>query len=147
MLTCLDGILLCGQTVGIVAHGVQHIEALLTLVAGIDIAGNIAKGMAYMKSCPTRIREHVQHVELLLVLVLHHAISAIFHPSLLPFLFDVSEIVIHSIYVLIVSVHINLGCKDTKYFRQKNKRNTKKYVLMFLCLKNSTFTLWSWSQL
>ena len=37
MLTCLDGILLCRQTVGIVAHRVQYVETLQTLIAGIDV--------------------------------------------------------------------------------------------------------------
>ena len=99
MLSSLDGILLSRQTIGIVSHGVQHVEALLTLIAGIDITGDIAQRMTYVQASSTRIREHVQHVELLLRLVLHHTIGAILYPSLLPFLFDVSKIVIHCIFV------------------------------------------------
>ena len=105
VLTCLDGILLSRKSVSIVSHRIQHVEALLTLVASIDITGDVAKGMTHVQACSTRIREHVQHIELLLVLVLHHAIGSILHPSLLPFLFDFSEIVVHCIFVLIVSVH------------------------------------------
>ena len=114
MLTCLDGILLSRQSIGIITHRVQHVETLLALISGIDITGDIAKRMTHMQTCSRWIREHVQYVEFLLLLVLHYAIGTIFHPSLLPFLFDFSEIVIHCcIFILIVSVHINLGCKDT----------------------------------
>ena len=37
VLTGLDGVLLGRQSVGVVAHRVQHVEALLALVAGIDV--------------------------------------------------------------------------------------------------------------
>ena len=41
MLTSLDGILLCRQAIGIVAHRVQHVVTTQTLVTRIDIACNI----------------------------------------------------------------------------------------------------------
>ena len=50
VLSCLYGILLCWQAVGVVSHGVEHIVALQALVAGIDIAGDIAERMADMES-------------------------------------------------------------------------------------------------
>ena len=42
VLASLDGILLGWQAIGVIAHGVEHVEALLTLVAGIDVACYIA---------------------------------------------------------------------------------------------------------
>ncbi|CDC24623.1 unknown [Prevotella sp. CAG:386] len=51
MLTGLDGILLGWQTVCVVTHWVKHVESVQALVAGIDVAGYIAQGMAYMQAC------------------------------------------------------------------------------------------------
>ena len=99
MLARLDGILLGRQSVGIVAHGVEHVEALLALVTGIDIAGNIAQRMAHMQACPTRVREHVEHVKLLLGGIFGDTIGLLFHPSLLPLFLNVSEIVFHLFFV------------------------------------------------
>ena len=95
MLSCLDGILLGGQSVGIIAHGVEHVKALLTLETRIDIAGNITQRMAHMQSRTAGIGEHVEHIKLLFAVVFGHLIGFLFHPSLLPFLLNVSEIVIH----------------------------------------------------
>ena len=60
----LDGILLGRQSIAVVAHGVEHIEALQPFVAGIDVAGNVAEGVTHMQSRTTGIGEHVQHVVL-----------------------------------------------------------------------------------
>ena len=111
MLTCLDGILLSRQTVGIVAHGVQHVVAVQPLVACIDIRCDISQRVSYVQTCTAGVGEHVQHIELLLVLVLHYTIRAVFHPSFLPFLFNLSEIVFHNIYLFFI-VSIIPICKD-----------------------------------
>ena len=95
MLTRLDGILLGGKSIGIVAHRVQDIEALQSLVASIDIAGDVSQRMTHMQACPTGVWEHVEYVEFLLVFVFGDAIGTILHPSFLPLLFDVSEVIIH----------------------------------------------------
>ena len=42
MLPCLDSILFSRQSIGIVSHRVEHIEATQTLVAGKDIGSNVA---------------------------------------------------------------------------------------------------------
>ena len=42
VLTCLNGILLGGQTIGVKTHGMQYVEALQTFVTRVYIAGNIA---------------------------------------------------------------------------------------------------------
>ena len=64
VLSCLDGILFCWQSVGIVAHGVEDIVALKTLVARIYVAGDVAERMAHMQTGSAWIGEHVEDVEL-----------------------------------------------------------------------------------
>ena len=106
MLSCLYGILLGRQSVGIVAHGVQHVEALLPLVAGVDVAGDVAQRMAHMQTRPAGIGEHVEHIEFLLVLIFGHSIELLLVPPLMPFLFNLSEVVFH----IDISVFV---CKGT----------------------------------
>ena len=50
VLTCLDSILLSRQTISIVTHRVQHVIAIETLVASIDVAGDIAKWVTYVQT-------------------------------------------------------------------------------------------------
>ena len=57
-----DGVLLCGQAEGIPAHRVQHVEAAHALVAGHDVGGGVALGMADVQSVTRGIGEHVEHV-------------------------------------------------------------------------------------
>ena len=102
VLTCLDGVLLSRQSVGVVAHGVQHVIALQPLVAGIDVAGNVAERVSHMQTGTTGVREHVEHVIFLFLRVLHYAIGTVLHPSLLPFLFNVSEVVFHCYFVVML---------------------------------------------
>ena len=100
MLSGLDGILFGGQSVGIIAHGVQHIETLQTLEACIDITGDIAEWMAHMQARTAGVREHVEHIEFLFVLVFGNLIRLVLHPALLPFLLDFSEIVFHICFII-----------------------------------------------
>ena len=93
MLTRLDGILFCGQAVGVVSHGVEDIEALQTLVAGIDVAGDVAEGMSHVQTCAAGIGEHVQDIELLAVLVFCYLVCLPLSPELVPFLLDFPEII------------------------------------------------------
>ncbi len=51
VLTCLDGILLGRQTVSIVTHWVQDVKAVQTLVASIDVAGDIAQWVTNVQTC------------------------------------------------------------------------------------------------
>ena len=51
VLTCLDSILLCRQTISIVTHRVQYVESVQTLVACIDIASDITKWVTYVQTC------------------------------------------------------------------------------------------------
>ena len=50
VLTCLDSILLCRQSVSIVTHRVQYVESVQTLVACIDIASDITKWVTYVQT-------------------------------------------------------------------------------------------------
>ena len=95
MLAGLDGILLGRQTIGIVTHRVEDIEAFQTLVARIDVAGDVSKGMTHMQTGSRRIGEHVEDVELGLVCLFGHLVGTFLCPRLLPAGFDVSEVVIH----------------------------------------------------
>ena len=51
VLTCLDSILLCRQSVSIVTHRVQYVKSVQTLVACIDIASDITKWVTYVQTC------------------------------------------------------------------------------------------------
>ena len=100
MLARLDGILLGRQAEGVVAHWVQHVEAAEPLVAGKNVRGDVAQGMADVQSRARRVREHVQDIELGLVLVDHRLEGAVGDPARLPFAFNLFEIVIHGVYLL-----------------------------------------------
>ena len=50
VLTSLDSILLCRQSVSIVTHRVQYVESVQTLVACIDIASDITKWVTYVQT-------------------------------------------------------------------------------------------------
>ena len=50
VLTCLDSILLCRQSVSIVTHRVQYVKSVQTLVACIDIASDITKWVTYVQT-------------------------------------------------------------------------------------------------
>ena len=93
VLTRLDGVLFGRQSVGIIAHRVEHIEALQPLVACIDVAGDVAQGMADVQSRTAGIGEHVEDIELLAALVLGYLICLAFRPEAVPLLFNLSEIV------------------------------------------------------
>ena len=97
MLSSLYGILLSRQSVGVISHRIEHVKALLTLIACIYVAGYISQRMTYMQSRSRRIRKHVKHIKLLSGGILFNVVGLTFHPALLPFLLNLSEIVIHFI--------------------------------------------------
>ena len=104
MLPRLYGILLCGQTVRVVAHGVEHIVALLTLEAGIDVAGYVAQGMAHVQAGAAGVGEHVQDIELLLRLVFGHMVCLVGHPAGMPFGFDAAKVVLSHLKCLMLII-------------------------------------------
>ena len=100
MLAGLDRILLGRQAEGVIAHGVQHVLALHTMVAADHIGGKVAQRVTHMQTLARRIREHV-HREIgraafgvMALAVLQVAVDvggpegAFVIPDLLPFLFD-----------------------------------------------------------
>ena len=95
VLTGLDGVLLGRQAESVVAHRVQHVEALLPFVTGINIRGDITQRMPHMQTRARRVREHVQHVKFRSGFVYFCFIQACFFPFRLPFLLDFSEVVFH----------------------------------------------------
>ena len=97
MLASLYSILLCRQTVCVISHWVKHVESLLTLVACIDVACDIAKRVSYVKSCSGRVGEHVENIEFLAFFVLCNFVGLVFDPFLLPSFLDVSKVVFHYI--------------------------------------------------
>ena len=42
VLSGLDGILLCGQTIRVISHGMQDIESFQMFVTGIDVGSDVA---------------------------------------------------------------------------------------------------------
>ena len=95
VLAGLYGILLCRQSVSVVSHGVEHVEALLSLVTCIDVGCDVSERVSHVKACPGGVGEHVEHIEFLTVLVFGHLVGLPFNPALLPFFLDVVEIVFH----------------------------------------------------
>ena len=96
MLAGLNGILFCRQTKGVVAHGVQHIEAFQALVPGEDVAGDIAQRMPYMQARTAGVREHVQHIILGFIRLVGSAVGLVLGPPLLPFFLNLRKIIVHS---------------------------------------------------
>ena len=95
MLARLDGILFGGKSVGIVAHGVEHVEALQSLVAGVDIGGDIAQGVTYVEASARGIGEHVEHIEFLLRFIYFNVVSFLSGPSLSPLFLNVFKVIVH----------------------------------------------------
>ena len=64
MLARLNSILFGGKTIGIVTHGVQHVEAVQALVACVDVRGDVAEGVSHVKTRTRGVGEHIQYVVL-----------------------------------------------------------------------------------
>ena len=86
VLTRLNSVLLRGQTIGIEAHRMEHIEALKTFVTRVNIRSDIPEWVAYVEACTRRVGEHVEHIEMGLGAAVVHLIGVVFAPISLPFL-------------------------------------------------------------
>jgi hypothetical protein len=75
---------------------VQHIVSFQPLVTAENITGNITEGMPYMQSGPTGIRKHIQHIILGLAAGVGYPVGMGLYPVLLPFLFNLSELIFHN---------------------------------------------------
>ena len=121
MLSRLDGILLSRQTVSIVSHRIEYIEALQSFVAGINVRSNVSQRVTHMQSRTRRIREHIQDIKFLLRFVFRNLVGLVLHPPFLPLLFNFPEIVLHSDKLFIYSDLYNssiLGTKIQEYFHK-----------------------------
>ena len=63
MFSGLPGVLLRGQPKCIPAHWVENIESTFALIAGDNVCGGVAFGMAYMQASSARVGEHVEGIE------------------------------------------------------------------------------------
>ena len=95
MLPRLDGILLRRQSECVVAHRVQHVESLLTLVARVDVRGDVAERMAHVQPRARGVGKHVEHVEFRPRGVSLDLVGLMFFPVSLPLGFQLFEIVFH----------------------------------------------------
>ena len=107
MLARLDSILLSGQTIGVIAHGMQHVKAFQAFVARIYVAGNIAQGVSHVQSCSRRIGEHVEHVEFRAVMVYFAFVGVIVTPVLLPLFLYLFIVIVHYFSCLFLIVSYN----------------------------------------
>ena len=96
MLPSLDGILLSRKSVRVITHGVKYIKSFQTFETTVNIRGNIAKWMPYVKTCSRWVGEHVQHIKFWFRGVYLCFVSFVLLPIGLPFLFYCSEIVFHN---------------------------------------------------
>ena len=62
-----DGVLLGGQTEGVVAHRVQDVPASHPGETGDDVGGDVAQRVAHVQALAGGVGKHVQQEELLLV--------------------------------------------------------------------------------
>ena len=95
VLAGLDSILLGRQTIGVITHGMQHVEAFQALVTRIDVAGNVTQRMSHVQTCSRGIWEHVENVELGATVVNFALIGVIFTPILLPLFLYLFIVVVH----------------------------------------------------
>ena len=96
MVAGIHGVLLSGQTEGVVAHGVQHIEALHALHAGHDIGSGITLRMACVQTHAGGVREHIQNIILRLGKIPNIRMEGIvFFPIFLPFFLNGTVLIIH----------------------------------------------------
>ena len=100
VLSGLYSVLFCRKSICVISHRVQHVETLQAFVTGVNITGYVSQRMSYVQSGSRRIREHIQYVEFLFAFVFSHLIGMVLCPSLLPFLFNLSEIVFHDLFLL-----------------------------------------------
>ena len=109
VLTRLDGVLLGRQTVGVVTHRVEHIEATEAFVAGVDVGGNVAQRMPNVQPCTGRVREHVEHIVFRACMILVHLVGLVGDPAFTPFLFDFSEGIVHCVIRVVRSSYAPNG--------------------------------------
>ena len=97
MLAGLASMFFGGQPEGVPAHRMENIESALALVAGDDVSGGVAFGVADVQPGPAGVGKHVERIELgrfrieSLVAWPRHAEGLLLVPSLLPLGFKLVE--------------------------------------------------------
>src|SRR5690606_33219278 len=99
MLPGMDGILFSWKAKRVVSHRVQHIESFQPFEPGQDIGGDVTQRMPYVQPRPGRVRKHIQDIILWLASSGLSLKSLVGCPKLLPFLFYVSKIIVHSFII------------------------------------------------
>src|SRR5579862_577986 len=92
----LNGILFGWQSERIISHRVKHVKTFEPLVAGKNIAGDVAQWVTDVQSRATRVRKHVKDIIFGFWRVIVHTVDLVFDPLFLPFLFNPSKIVLHT---------------------------------------------------
>ena len=64
VLAGLDGVLLRRKAKAVVPHRVKDVEALVALVPGVDVGGDVSERVPHVQARTGRVGEHVQHVVL-----------------------------------------------------------------------------------
>ena len=102
MLARLDGVLFSRKSEGVVAHRVKDVEALEPLVAGIDVRGDVAQRVADVQTRTRGVGEHVEYVVFRARRVGFDAVGSLLLPAVLPFGFNLLEIVFHISFRFVV---------------------------------------------
>mmetsp|Transcript_16194 Transcript_16194/g.38513 ORF Transcript_16194/g.38513 Transcript_16194/m.38513 type:complete len:277 (-) Transcript_16194:215-1045(-) len=80
----VDRVLLGRKAEGVPAHGMQHVEVLHPPVPSHDVRSGVAFRVTHVQARARRVREHVQHVLLLLALAPARGEGVLRLPVLLP---------------------------------------------------------------
>jgi hypothetical protein len=90
-----NGILLCRESEGVIAHGMEDVKALQPLVSAENITGDIAEWVPHMQPCPAGVWEHVQYIIFGFAALIMHFICIALLPIVLPFPFNIPECIFH----------------------------------------------------
>ena len=89
----VDSVLLCRQTEGVPSHRVQHVVVAHAPVARHDVRRRVALGVAHVQPRARRVREHVEHILLLLALAPQCSKGVVLVPVVLPLGLDCRVVV------------------------------------------------------
>src|SRR5580700_99161 len=87
----IDRILFGGKPKSVIPHRVEDVEPFQPFIAGEDIA----EWVADVQPRAAGIREHIQDVEFRFGRIVGYFVGPVRCPALLPFLFNISEVVLH----------------------------------------------------
>ena len=129
VLTCLNSILLCRQSVCVITHRVQHIETLQSFVAAINVRSNITKRVSHVQSRSRWVRKHIKHIEFRTRFVYFYLISSMFIPILLPLFLNLLKFIFH-IYNLKLFISVCYAVSAIRRYSiyKDNKKSTKNKI-------------------